>query len=200
MLSDHAISKGLDAEDFEVYPLQFGAIQPTSVDVRLGPTILKYRPEKWYHRISWMQWHPWFRDHIDLRDTPDLRGRYEEFDTDGYTLEPGEFVLSSTLETLRLGNRHGAIFDGRSTGGRLGLLVHITAGFCDPGFHGNVTLEIKNIAPYAITLYQGFGIGQLIFESVEGEVRNPYGSVSCGSKYGGVQSGPRPPILRKGRT
>lgn len=182
MLSDSAINTAIIDGHIEVEPYQISDLQPASLDVHLGPDILIYNGPPY----------------IDFDDpVENLPSFYERWNVDDVTLEPGTFVLGATLERVRLGNKHCAHFDGRSTLGRLGIMVHVTAGFIDSGFNGNITLEIKNLSNTTYRLKNGMGIGQLLFHSVEGKVLRPYGSKGLGSKYDGVQTGPRAPILRK---
>jgi dCTP deaminase len=95
-----------------------------------------------------------------------------------YKLMPNEFILSSTIEKVRIPNNIGARFEGKSSLGRIGLATHITAGFIDPGFEGNITLEIKNEASYPILLTCGMKIGQICFYSMDEASSEPYGSTS----------------------
>jgi dCTP deaminase len=106
-----------------------------------------------------------------------------------FILHPGEFVLGSTLERLMLPDDLVGRLDGKSSLGRLGLLIHSTAGFIDPGWDGHVTLELSNVANLPITIYYGMKIGQLSFVQMSEPAETPYGSGQIGSKYQG-QKGP----------
>jgi dCTP deaminase len=108
---------------------------------------------------------------------------------DPFILHPGEFVLGTTLETIHLGDDVVARLEGKSSLGRLGLLIHSTAGFIDPGFHGQVTLELSNVANLPIAIYPGMKIGQISFYQMTTAAEHPYGSAELGSKYQG-QTGP----------
>jgi dCTP deaminase len=108
-----------------------------------------------------------------------------------FILHPGEFVLGATLERVALGDDIVARFEGKSSLGRLGLQVHSTAGFVDPGFDGHVTLELSNVANLPITLYPGMKIGQVSFLALTEPAEHAYGSKGLGSKYQG-QVGPTP--------
>lgn len=101
----------------------------------------------------------------------------------GHSLDPGEFFLSSTLEWIEIPHYLAARVEGVSSLARNGLLVHATAGFIDPGFRGNITLELKNISSDIISLLPGMRISQICFLKVEGNVLRPYGSEGLGSKY-----------------
>src|SRR5436305_373554 len=106
-----------------------------------------------------------------------------------FVLHPGEFVLGSTLERIRLPDDLVARLEGKSSLGRLGLLIHSTAGFIDPGWDGHVTLELSNVANLPITIYPGMKIGQISFMQLTEPAATPYGSEAIGSKYKG-QRGP----------
>ena len=108
-----------------------------------------------------------------------------------FILHPGEFVLGSTLERIRLPDDLVARLEGKSSLGRLGLLIHSTAGFIDPGWDGHVTLELSNVANLPITIYPGMKIGQISFMQMTEPAATPYGASELGSKYKG-QTGPTP--------
>ena len=110
---------------------------------------------------------------------------------EAFILHPGEFVLGSTLERVTLPDDLVARLEGKSSLGRLGLLIHSTAGFIDPGWDGHVTLELSNVANLPITIYPGMKIGQLSFVQLSEPAERPYGSAGIGSKYQG-QRGPTP--------
>ncbi|MGH9152465.1 MAG: dCTP deaminase, partial [Acidimicrobiales bacterium] len=121
----------------------------------------------------------------------DLTRLVEVADEEPFMLHPGEFVLGSTLERVRLGVDVVARLEGKSSLGRLGLLIHSTAGFIDPGFEGAITLELSNVATLPIAIYPGMKIGQISFLRMTTPAENPYGSGPAGSKYQG-QRGPTP--------
>ena len=110
-------------------------------------------------------------------------------DAEPFILHPGEFVLGSTLERVTLPDDLVARLEGKSSLGRLGLLIHSTAGFIDPGWDGHVTLELSNVANLPITIYPGMKIGQISFMQMTEPAATPYGSEAIGSKYMG-QRGP----------
>ena len=137
-----------------------------------------------------------FRNHtagtIDVkRDLSELT-ELVEIERDGvFMLHPGEFVLGSTLERVAVPTDLVARVEGKSSLGRLGLVIHSTAGFIDAGFDGHVTLELANLANLPITLYPGMKIGQISFMKMTSPAEKPYGSGAKGSKYQG-QRGPTP--------
>jgi dCTP deaminase len=112
-------------------------------------------------------------------------------DGEPFILHPGEFVLGQTLERVTLPNDLVARLEGKSSLGRLGLLIHSTAGFVDSGFSGNLTLELSNVANLPITIFHGMPIGQISFMRMDGPVEHPYGDDENSSKYQG-QAEPTP--------
>jgi dCTP deaminase len=178
VLSDRSIREALDAGTISIEPLGEGCIQPSSVDLHVDK----------YFRL--------FRNHtsrvIDVReDQEDLTELVDIGDTDPLILHPGEFLLGSTLEKITLPNDLVARLEGKSSLGRLGLLIHSTAGFVDAGWDGHLTLELSNVANLPITIYAGMKIGQISFLQMTTAADKPYGSDGLKSKYQG-QWGPTP--------
>ena len=137
-----------------------------------------------------------FRNHtagiIDVKqDLEDLTEMVSIPEDGVFMLHPGEFVLGSTLERIALPDDLVARIEGKSSLGRLGLLIHSTAGFIDAGFDGHITLELSNVASLPITIYPGMKIGQVSFVRMTTPADNPYGKGARGSKYQG-QRGPTP--------
>jgi dCTP deaminase len=178
ILSDRTIREALAAGRIVIDPLDEACIQPSSVDLRLDR----------YFRV--------FLNHttpvIDVKKPLDDLTRLVEIDQgDAFILHPGEFVLGSTAEVVGLPDDLVARIEGKSSLGRLGLLIHSTAGFIDAGFSGHITLELSNVANLPITLYPGMKIGQVSFLRMTTPADVPYGSSQVGSKYQG-QRGPTP--------
>ncbi len=178
ILSDRSLREQLAAGRIVLDPLDESCIQPSSVDVKLDR----------FFRL--------FRNHsagiIDLKQ--DMRFLTEEVEVaeDGvFILHPGEFVLGATLERVGVPDDLVGRIEGKSSLGRLGLLIHSTAGFIDAGFDGHVTLELANVANLPITLYPGMKVGQISFLTMTTPADKPYGSGAAGSKYQG-QRGPTP--------
>jgi dCTP deaminase len=121
----------------------------------------------------------------------DLTELVEVAEGKAFILHPGEFVLGSTLEQVRLPDDLVARLEGKSSLGRLGLLIHSTAGFVDAGWNGHLTLELSNVANLPIAIYPGMKIGQISFIRMDAAAERPYGSQQAGSKYQG-QQGPTP--------
>jgi dCTP deaminase len=177
ILSDGTIRALLAAGQIVIDPMDESQIQPASVDVRLGDTFLVFRR----HTAS----------DIDPWKTPlDLMERLQVAEGEPFILHPGEFVLGTTLERLTLPDHIVARIEGKSSLGRLGLLIHATAGFVDPGWKdGQITLELSNVAPLPIRLWPGMKIAQFSFMRMDAPAERPYGHPALGSKYQG-QSGP----------
>ncbi|HUA94854.1 MAG TPA: dCTP deaminase [Acidimicrobiales bacterium] len=178
VLSDRSIREELDAKRIIIDPLDEGCIQPSSVDLHVDR----------YFRL--------FRNHsmraIDVRlDLEELTELVEIAEGEALMLHPGEFILGSTLERVVLPDDLVARLEGKSSLGRLGLLIHSTAGFVDAGWDGYLTLELSNVANLPITVYPGMKIGQISFLRMTTPADNPYGSAGLGSKYQG-QRGPTP--------
>jgi dCTP deaminase len=168
----------LEAGRIEIDPYDPGLLQPSSVDVRVDR----------YFRVFHNSRYPY----IDVREPQDELTELVEVDGDtAFILHPREFVLGSTLERIRLPDDLVARLEGKSSLGRLGLLIHSTAGFIDPGWDGHVTLELSNVSNLPITIYHGMKIGQLSFVQLTEPAASPYGSTGLGSKYQG-QRGPTP--------
>lgn len=180
ILSDRSIREALEAGRIEIDPLDDSCIQPSSVDLTMDR----------YFRV--------FRNHttgvIDVKENLEDLTELIEIPSDSdqaFMLHPGEFVLGSTAERIKLPADMVGRLEGKSSLGRLGLLIHSTAGFIDAGWDGHVTLELSNIATLPITLYPGMKIGQISFLTMTSEADVPYGSSGIGSKYQG-QRGPTP--------
>jgi dCTP deaminase len=178
VLSDRTISRLLGEGRIEIDPYDASLLQPSSVDVRVDR----------YFRVFHNARYPF----IDVKEPQEDLTELVEVDGDSpFILHPGEFVLGSTLERIRLPDDLVARLEGKSSLGRLGLLIHSTAGFIDPGWDGHVTLELSNVANLPITIYYGMKIGQLSFVQLSEPASAPYGADGLGSKYQG-QQGPTP--------
>ena len=178
VLSDRTIARLLGEGRIEIDPYDDSLLQPSSVDVRVDR----------YFRVFRNHVYP----HIDVKVAQeDLTELVEIEGETPFILHPGEFVLGSTLERVRLPDDLVARLEGKSSLGRLGLLIHSTAGFIDPGFNGHVTLELSNVANLPITIYPEMKIGQISFMQMTEPAHTPYGASEIGSKYKG-QQGPTP--------
>jgi dCTP deaminase len=178
VLSDRTIRGEIEAGRIVIDPFEPDLVQPSSVDVRVD------RRFRVFHNSR--------HAYIDVREPmDDLTELVEPKEGDPFILHPGEFVLGQTLERVTLPDDLVARLEGKSSLGRLGLLIHSTAGFVDSGFSGNLTLELSNVANLPITIYHGMPIGQISFMRMDGPVERPYGSQGNSSKYQG-QDEPTP--------
>ena len=172
VLSDHTIKQLLAEGRIVIEPLGEDCIQPASVDIHLDRKMLVFRNSR--------------RPYIDVRtDISDLTEMVEIKGEQPFILHPGEFVLGSTLENIELPDDLVARLEGKSSLGRIGLLIHSTAGYVDPGWRGHLTLELSNVANLPITLYYGMKIGQISYLELSTPADNPYGSPGLKSKYQG---------------
>jgi dCTP deaminase len=172
VLSDRDIRAALEAEEIAIRPYDPDDLQPSSVDLHLDRSFRVFRNNRY--------------PYIDVRSPqPDLTEMLHVADDEPFVLHPGEFVLGQTLEWVELPNDLVARLEGKSSLGRLGLLIHSTAGYVDPGWKGNLTLELSNVANLPIALYYGMKIGQISFFKMSSPVDRPYGSPELGSKYQG---------------
>lgn len=177
VLSDRTIKEELARGRLVIDPLEPSHIQPASVDVRLDRKFLVFRTYKSPH-------------YIDLRQPLDgLTETVEILENEHFSLAPGEFVLGSTYEYIGLPANIMARLEGKSSLARVGLLVHATAGFVDPGWQGHLTMELSNATRLPILLYYKMKISQISFHYLTTEAERPYGSTGLGSKYQG-QDGP----------
>ena len=178
VLSDATISRALEEGRIEIDPYDEALLQPSSVDVRVDRFFRVFRNNRY--------------PYIDVKVEQEELTELVEVEGDHpFILHPGEFVLGSTLERVSLPDDLVARLEGKSSLGRLGLLIHSTAGFIDPGWDGHVTLELSNVANLPITIYHEMKIGQISFMQLTEPTSTPYGTGSLGSKYQG-QRGPTP--------
>jgi dCTP deaminase len=177
VLSDRTIRRLLGEGRIEIDPYDPALLQPSSVDVRVDR----------YFRVFRNSRYPF----IDVKQEQEGMTELVEIGDEAFILHPGEFVLGSTLERVKLPDDLVARLEGKSSLGRLGLLIHSTAGFIDPGWDGHVTLELSNVANLPVTIYPGMKIGQISFVQLTEPAETPYGTGEIGSKYQG-QRGPTP--------
>ena len=178
ILSDRTIRESIASGRIVIDPFEESYVQPSSVDLRVDR----------FFRVFENHLYPF----IDPKSPQeDLTNLIEVDEDQAFILHPGEFVLGSTLERVALGEDIVARLEGKSSLGRIGLLIHSTAGFVDPGFDGYLTLELSNVATLPIAIYPGMRIGQISFYQLTTPADHPYGSDEAGSKYQG-QRGPTP--------
>lgn len=177
ILSDRDLKARLAAGDLVVKPFENPEIQiqPASIDLRLDNHFITYR-----------------LPHVPVLDPNDnellanITETHEVKDGDAFILHPGEFALGSTVEWVRIPHDLVARVEGRSSIGRLAIVVHATAGFIDPGFEGQITLELSNLGRVPVKLYPGMRISQIVLHTMTSAAERPYGPAR-GSKYFGQQ-------------
>lgn len=169
ILSDRDIKKEIENGNIIIKPFDHRNIQPSSVDIRLDSKFLLFRNTH----------------HAYIDPKKDMQGLTKMIDIKGkpLILHPGEFILANTLEHISMPKNLAGKLEGKSSLGRIGLIIHATAGFVDPGWRGNLTLELSNVAKLPIKLYPGMKIGQISFLRMSSDVEKPYGSPELGSKY-----------------
>ena len=179
ILSDRDIKEHLKSGKIVINPLTNPEvqIQPSSVDLRIGSEFKGFRIIR--------------KPCIDPMDQSDLDSYMESFYIDEgepFIIHPGEFALATTYETIKLPHDLVARVEGRSSMGRLGVTMHVTAGYIDPGFMGKITLEISNIGKMPVALYTGQRVCQIVFETMTSPSERPYGHPERDSKYMGQKS------------
>ncbi len=178
VLSDKTIKEEIEKGRIIVEPYDVECVQPSSIDLHVDRYFRVFRNSR--------------APYIDVRKPQEeFTDLLEINDEDPFILHPGEFALGSTLETVSLPDDLVARLEGKSSLGRLGLLIHSTAGFIDPGWQGHLTLELSNVANLTITIYYKMKIGQISFFRCTSPAENPYGSKKLKSRYQG-QKGPTP--------
>ena len=172
VLSDATIRELIESGRITIDPWDPSMVQPASVDIRLGNSFRVFHN----HRIK----------SIDLSDPPrDLTEHVDIGEEGEFVIHPGEFVLGRTVELVEIPDDIVCRIEGKSSIGRMGLVVHATAGFVDPGFRGTLTLEITNFNSVPIVLRAGLPIAQLSFMALDRPAEKPYGHPDLGSHYYG---------------
>jgi len=172
ILSDKSIKDRLRSGEISIEPFSEEFVQPASYDLHLDKNILVFNTDK--------------HDLIDVkRPVEDLMIKYEITEEEGYIIKPGEFVLANITEITGVDSKHVGRLEGKSSLARMGLIIHATAGFLDPGNKLRLTLEIANLSPLPIKIYPGMKIAQIAFEELDSCCDRPYGSSGLNSKYKG---------------
>lgn len=173
ILSDKTIKEYLEEGKIVIDSLKDEQqIQPSSVDMRLGDEFKVFKVIR--------------KPYIDPKDEEDI-AEYMESSTvpegEAFIIHPNEFALATTQEYVKVPDDLVARVEGRSSMGRLGVTMHVTAGYVDPGFEGRITLEISNIGAMPVALYPGQRVCQLVFETMTTPAKLPYGHPKRNSKY-----------------
>jgi len=175
ILSDKDIKEYLQEGKIAIEPLKDEKqIQPSSVDLRLGDEFKVFKVIR--------------KPYIDPKDEEDIASYMESTtvkEGEAFIIHPNEFALATTLEYVKLPDDLVARVEGRSSMGRLGVTMHVTAGFIDPGFEGKITLEISNIGAMPVALYPNQRVCQIVFETMTSPSEIPYGHPDRNSKYMG---------------
>jgi len=178
ILSDQDLKEYMKNKKIIIDPLKDEEqIQPSSVDMRLGDEFKVFKVIR--------------KPYIDPKDDEDLASYMESIiveNNNAFIIHPGEFALATTYEYVKVPNDLVARVEGRSSMGRLGVTMHVTAGYIDPGFEGKITLEISNIGAMPVALYPGQRVCQLVFETMTNPAEKPYGHPDRNSKYMGQKS------------
>ena len=170
ILSDRSIKEAVESGKIVIDPWDESMLQPASVDLKLGNKLRVFRNSS--------------VPYIDVRqDAPDLTELVEIDEVNPFYLHPNEFVLGVIYERVCLPEDIAGRLDGKSSLGRLGLLVHSTAGWVDPGWRGHLTLELSNVSGLPITLYYGMKVSQISFLRLDAPAQHVYGSRALDSKY-----------------
>jgi dCTP deaminase len=172
ILADESIRQHIEVVgDLGVDPYDPTAVQPASIDLRLGVGAYYSKPNE-------------DGSHVDPALAQDITGSFVHQPlASAITLLPGDFVIATTLERVTLPNNIVAVVNGKSSLGRLGLLIHATAGFIDPGFSGQITLELSNVSRNPLLLRSGMRVCQLSCQWLDRPSQKPYGHVDLNSKY-----------------
>jgi dCTP deaminase len=172
ILSDKTIKRKIKSGEIVIEPFSEEFLQPASYDLHLDTHFLVFNKEN----IAV----------VDVKDKPEgLMREVEVSEKDGFIIHPGEFVLANVKEITGVDEAHVGRLEGKSSLGRLGLIVHATAGFLDPGNKLRLTLELANVSPIPIRIYPGMKIAQIAFETLDTKCERPYGSKELKSKYSG---------------
>ncbi len=172
ILSDKTIKEKLKTGEIKIEPFSEEFLQPASYDLHLDSHFLVFNKED--HSL------------IDVKKPMDGMMKSVEVDEEkGYIIHPGEFVLANVKEMTGVGDEYVGRLEGKSSLGRIGLIVHVTAGFLDPGNCLRMTLEMVNLSPLPIKIYPGMKIGQIAFEKLSAKCERAYGSEGLKSKYYG---------------
>lgn len=175
ILSDETIKKMVLKDDIHIAPIPKDVqFQPSSLDLRLDYIFTQYSHSKIPTIDTKNKW-------MNLQEKTNVT--ILKYRHDPFIIQPNDFVLAQTMENIRLPDDIVGIVEGRSSFGRLGLLIHATAGYIDPGFEGKITLEIKNLNTIPLAIYPEQRICQIVFQTMDKNSKYPYGSEGLGSKY-----------------
>lgn len=168
ILSDKGIKQKIKTGDIYIDPFNLDFLQPASYDLHLDKNIMIFKE----------------KDLIDIKKpTSQLMEKIVLKEEEGFILKPGQFILANVKEITGVDDKHVGRLEGKSSLARLGLIIHATAGFLDPGNKLRLTLEIANLSSIPIKIYEGMKIAQIAFEELDQPCEKPYGSEGLNSKY-----------------
>ena len=182
MPCDRSIRKLLDQGELTITGFTGEDLQPASGELHLAREVRAFTST----------------GEMDVDDPGTVATETRQIGDEGCLLEPGEFVLGSTVERVRLPDHDVVRSEGKSTLGRIGLAIHATSGFIDPGFCGDLTLAISNLARHPIRLRAGMQIGQMTLIEMDGPAERPCNHPELGSHYQD-RTGPASPALKSRR-
>lgn len=172
ILADTTIHKRIKSGQISIEPFNLSFLQPATYDLRLDNEFLVFNQNQ--------------HECIDVKKCSDNITRRIKIDADEpFIIHPGQFVLANTFEVIGVDNKHVGWLEGKSSLGRIGLIIHATAGFLDPGNKLRMTLELSNLGSLPIKLYYKMKIAQMAFGELDTECKKPYGSKGLNSKYVG---------------
>jgi len=171
ILSDKSIKEKIKTGEISISPFSEDSLQPASYDLHLDSNVM-------YFNIDG-------NNIIDVKKPVDELMIKTQISDSGFVIEPHQLVLANVIEITGVDSKHVGRLEGKSSLARIGLIIHATAGFLDPGNKLRLTLEMVNLSPLPIRIYAGMKIAQIAFEELDTPCEKPYGSKSLNSKYVG---------------
>jgi len=171
ILSDKSIKEKINTGEISISPFSQDSLQPASYDLHLDKNIMYFNTDE--------------NNIIDVKKPVDELMIRTQISDSGFVIEPHQLVLANVIEITGVDSKHVGRLEGKSSLARIGLIIHATAGFLDPGNKLRLTLEMVNLSPLPIRIYAGMKIAQIAFEELDTPCEKPYGSKSLNSKYVG---------------
>jgi len=171
ILSDKSIKEKINTGEISISPFSQDSLQPASYDLHLDKNIMYFNTNG--------------NNIIDVKKPVDELMIRTQISDSGFVIEPHQLVLANVIEITGVDSKHVGRLEGKSSLARIGLIIHATAGFLDPGNKLRLTLEMVNLSPLPIRIYVGMKIAQIAFEELDTPCEKPYGSKSLNSKYVG---------------
>ena len=171
ILSDKSIKEKINTGEISISPFSQDSLQPASYDLHLDKNIMYFNTNG--------------NNIIDVKKPVDELMIRTQISDSGFVIEPHQLVLANVIEITGVDSKHVGRLEGKSSLARIGLIIHATAGFLDPGNKLRLTLEMVNLSPLPIRIYAGMKIAQIAFEELDTPCEKPYGSKSLNSKYSG---------------